>query len=76
MRNLNPAGSARHRIGINKIGCMEQFRSSMNMDQKNKILSNILMRGEIIAKQGGGNVPEIEKIGPGIVALNKLVWST
>lgn len=55
---------------------MEQFRSSMNMDQKNKILSNILMRGEIIAKQGGGNVPEIEKIGPGIVALNKLVWST
>lgn len=48
----------------------------MNVDQINKMLSNILMRGKIIVKQGGGSVPEIKRTGPGIVALVVLAWST
>ncbi|XP_042555680.1 heterogeneous nuclear ribonucleoprotein M-like [Dipodomys spectabilis] len=68
-------------FGINKMGGMEdpfggdmenmgRFGSGMNMGRINEILTNTLKRGEIIAKQGGGrgggNIPRIERMGPGI----------
>ncbi|KAK2094807.1 hypothetical protein P7K49_026223 [Saguinus oedipus] len=52
---------------------MGRFGSGMNMGRINEILSNALKRGEIIAKQGGGegggSVPGIERMGPGIDRL-------